>query len=265
MPSIEDNRSLWETYSWPEAGEEWSRLWGSAQMQWYGSILPRINAFVPANTILEIAPGYGRWTVFLKDLCNRLIIVDLTEKCIDTCRQRFADSSHISYFVNDGKSLEMVADSSVDFVFRLTRWLTAAEDEVLKAYVAEIAKKLRPNGVAFLHHSNLGEYIRRIRLQSGLSQVPKLPRVLKHIRGYDNLTGQMRAQSMTVAKMASFAEEHNMLCVSQELITWESAFALIDCISVVVPRGSKSPREPCSKERRLYGRGQERLRFVAPI
>jgi SAM-dependent methyltransferase len=225
----------------------------------------RINAFVPTDTILEIASGYGRWTVFLKDLCSRLMIVDLTKKCIDRCRQRFADSSHISYLVNDGKSLEMVADSSVDFVFSFDS-LVHAEDEVLKTYAAEIANKLRPNGVAFLNHSNLGEYIRRIKLQSGLSQLPKLSGVLKHIRGYDNLTSQMRAQSMTAAKMASFAEDHNIWCVSQELITWDSAFALIDCISVVVPRGSKWVRENrILKERRVYGRGQERLRFVAPI
>ena len=84
MPTIEENRSAWgETYTWPEAGEEWSRHWGSVYMHWYGSLLPRISAFVPAETILEIAPGYGRWTAFLKNLCKRLVIVDLSEKCID--------------------------------------------------------------------------------------------------------------------------------------------------------------------------------------
>src|SRR5436190_704548 len=154
MATIEDNRSFWgDTYSWPEAGDEWSRHWGSARMQWYGSLLPRVSAFVPADTILEIAPGFGRWTAFLKDLCKQLIIVDLSEKCIDRCRQRFADCSHISYAVNDGKSLEMVVDGSVDFIFSFDS-LVHAEDMVLKAYVAEFANKLRPDGAAFVHHSN---------------------------------------------------------------------------------------------------------------
>jgi len=243
MPTIEENRSVWgETYSWPEAGEEWSRHWGSVRMQWYGSLLPRIRAFVPADTILEIAPGYGRWTAFLRNLCKRLIIVDLSEKCIDGCRQRFADCSHISYFVNDGKSLEMVADGSVDFIFSYDS-LVHAEDAVLKAYVAEFAKKLRPNGAAFLHHSNLGEYIRRIRVQSVLSKVPKLPGLLARLGVYDNVTGQWRAHSMTAAKMALFAQDHKLQCVSQELITWESRFALVDCLSIIVPRGSRWSRE----------------------
>lgn len=33
-----------------QAGEEWSTPWGNAHMQWYGSILPRIRAFVPTDT-----------------------------------------------------------------------------------------------------------------------------------------------------------------------------------------------------------------------
>jgi SAM-dependent methyltransferase len=242
MPTIEENSSLFdETYDWPEAGEEWSKDWGGAHMQWYGCILPRISAFVPADTILEIAPGYGRWTAFLKNLCNRLIIVDLSESCINRCRERFADCSHISNFVNDGKSLEMVSDSSVDFIFSFDS-LVHAEDAVLKAYAAEFAKKLRPDGAAFLRHSNLGEYIRRIKVQFRLSRVPKLYRLLERLGVCDNLATQWCAQSMTAAKMAMFAQEYELECVSQELMTWESWFVLVDCLSTLVPRGSKWSR-----------------------
>jgi SAM-dependent methyltransferase len=245
MATIEENRFVWgETYTWAEAGEEWSRHWGSAHMQWYGCILPRISAFVPADTILEIGPGYGRWTAFLKDLCKRLIIVDLSEKCIDRCRQRFANCSHISYFVNDGKSLEMVVDGSVDFIFTFDS-LVHAEDVVINGYVAEFAKKLRPDGAAFTHHSNLGEYIRGINVQSRLSIVPKLTGLLKRLGVYDteSLTDQWRARSMTAAKMTLFAKDNNLQCVGQELINWKSRFALIDCLSTIVPRGSRWSRE----------------------
>lgn len=243
MPTIDENRSLFdEVYDWPEAGEEWSRDWGGSEMQWYGCILPRISAFVPVDTILEIAPGYGRWTAFLKDLCKRLIVVDLSETCIDRCRQRFSDCSHISYFVNDGHSLEMVGNRSVDFIFSFDS-LVHAEDTVLKAYTAEFAKKLRPNGAAFIHHSNLGEYVRRIGMQSQLSRAPKLYRLLERLGFCDNLATQWRARSMTAAKMARFAEECDLQCVSQELITWETRFTLVDCLSTIVPQGSKWSRE----------------------
>src|SRR6516225_6124465 len=243
MATIEENRSFWNgTYHWSEAGEEWSEAWGNAHTQWYGSILPRINAFVPADTILEVAPGRGRWTAFLKDLCKRLIIVDLSERCIDSCRQRFADYSHISYHVNDGKSLEMVADGSVDFIFSFDS-LVHAEDTVLECYAAEFAKKLRPSGAAFLHHSNLGEYTDRVAVQSRLSKVPKLLDLLIRLGVCENVNGQGRARSMTAAKMERFAEEHNLQCVSQELVTWYTRFVLVDCLSTLVPRGSRWSRE----------------------
>jgi hypothetical protein len=34
---------------------------------------------MPTRCILEIGPGFGHWTHFLKDLCNRLIVVDLSK------------------------------------------------------------------------------------------------------------------------------------------------------------------------------------------
>jgi len=243
MPTIEENRSRWnEIYNWPQAGEEWSKLWGSARMQWFGSILPRISSFVPVDTILEIAPGYGRWTRFLKELCNHLIIVDMSARCIERCRERFANCPHITYFVNDGRSLNMVPDGAVDFIFSFDS-LVHAEDAVVKAYIAQFAKKLRPNGAAFLHHSNLGEYIRRIEIQSWLSKVPKLESFLRRLWICDNVASQWRARSMTAAKMAMFAEEHDLQCISQELINWESKFALVDCLSTIVLPGSVWSRE----------------------
>jgi 2-polyprenyl-3-methyl-5-hydroxy-6-metoxy-1,4-benzoquinol methylase len=265
MPTIEENRSLFdETYDWPEAGEEWSKDWGGAEMQWYGCILPRISAFVPADTILEIAPGHGRWTTFLKNLCNRLIIVDLSETCINRCRERFADCSHISYFVNDGKSLETVADSSVDFIFSFDS-LVHAEDAIMKAYAAEFAKKLRPSGVAFIHHSNLGEYVRRIEVQSRLTRLPRLYRLFEKLGVCDNLATQWRAHSMTAAKMAKFAQEYDLQCVSQELVTWETRFVLVDCLSTLVPRGSKWSRPNRVLENPDFMREAKRLSDLARL
>jgi ubiquinone/menaquinone biosynthesis C-methylase UbiE len=118
MPSLDENKALWDkSYDWSRAGEEWSREWGSSYMQWHGTLLPRMRAFLPAASVLEIAPGHGRWTRFLKDFCSRLSIVDLSATCIEACRRRFAGASNISYFVNDGRSLDMVPDGSVDFIF----------------------------------------------------------------------------------------------------------------------------------------------------
>ena len=250
MPTLEENLSVWgDSYEWVRAGEEWSKAWGSTRMQWYGSILPRISAFVPADSILEIAPGFGRWTNYLKDLCKTIAIVDISEKCIDACRRRFSAEQHISFHVNDGKSLDVVPDGSVDLVFSYDS-LVHVEDVIMESYVKEISKKLKKNGVAFIHHSNLGDYEKRISLQSmlrmkdsQLSKIPKLPGLLKRLRIYDNVTEQWRARSMTAAKMAKFAQDSGLQCISQELITWNSRFCMVDCMSTLTPRNSTWYRE----------------------
>lgn len=206
-------------------------------MQWHGTILPRIRAFLPVHTILEIAPGFGRWTEFLKDYCANLVVVDHSEKCIKACQERFADSSHIIYFVNDGKSLDMIPDNTIDFIFSFDS-LVHAEDTIISTYVSQFPRKLKHNGVAFIHHSNLGEYSSYLRMQSIVSKIPKLLGVLVRLGILDDARSGWRDPSMTARRMQSYAEENGLQCISQELVTWRTKRALIDCISTISKRDS---------------------------
>ena len=133
MADTESNLEIWnESWDWSGRGDEWSDWWGGTPALWFGALLPRIHAFLPAETILEIGPGYGRWSQYLKGLCRRLVLVDLAERCIEHCRGRFADASNIEYHVNDGRSLAMVEDGSVDLAFSFDS-LVHAEADVLEA------------------------------------------------------------------------------------------------------------------------------------
>jgi len=256
MPTIEENASYWkDPRSWARSGDNWSETWGGSSAQWWWTILPRIHMFVPTGTILEIAPGFGRWTNFLKDLCKKLTVVDLVEECIETCKRRFAASDNISYYVNDGKSLPMVRDGSVDFVFSFDS-LVHADEDVVRAYLSELRFKMKRNGAAFIHHSNLGRYddklsltvrraARRV-LNSKVSWLSVLERP-----GIVEPLG-MRAKGMTSEKFASFAEEAGLSCISQEEINWNGGW-LIDCISIVTPKGSawEQPRRVIENKRWL--------------
>jgi 2-polyprenyl-3-methyl-5-hydroxy-6-metoxy-1,4-benzoquinol methylase len=242
MPTIEDNISMWEnTYAWDQRGDGWSKGWGGVSMQWYGSIFPRIHSFLPTGTALEIGPGFGRWTHFLRDLCTKLILVDLSEKCIEECKRRFDDCSHITCFVNDGRSLDMIPDDSLDFVFSFDS-LVHVEEDVISAYVTQFSQKLKQNGVAFIHHSNLGEYSTYFQISSLAGKIPKLLGLLRRF-GIDDVTRQWRAPSMSANIMASYCEKNDLKCISQELITWSTKRVLIDCISIIVRRGSVWERD----------------------
>jgi SAM-dependent methyltransferase len=145
MPSVEDNLAYWDGYDWSKDGEEWSSRWGGSDAQWVGSIFPRIRRFLPANTILEIGSGLGRWTQYLKDYCKCLIAVDLSPTCVDACRLRFKEFPHIQCHANDGKSLAMIPDRSIDFAFSFDS-LVHADAVTVKTYLHQLATKFAPNG-----------------------------------------------------------------------------------------------------------------------
>jgi len=155
MPDVAWNAATWDgSYDWSRQGEEWSAPWGSSEAQWFGAIYPRIHRFLPATSILELAPGFGRWSRFLLPSCQRFIGVDLSEKCVSSCRERFRQFAHAQFLRNDGLDLSEVPDESVDLAFSFDS-LVHVEINVMEAYVRQVLRKLRGRGVAFLHHSNV--------------------------------------------------------------------------------------------------------------
>jgi hypothetical protein len=205
---------------------------------WYGTLLPRLHAFLPADTILELGPGHGRWTQYLKGVADRLVLVDLAEDCIATCRERFGPDTSSSYHVNDGKSLDMVADRSIDLMFSFDS-LVHAEADVLEAYLNQLATKLTPHGVGFIHHSNMGAYRRAARFAK---MVPgRLRRALTIRRLLVNVYA-WRAESTTAELFAALCERAGLVCIAQEKISWEYGRGLTDAISLFTLPGSRWER-----------------------
>src|SRR5690349_6819414 len=110
MPTLSENKRVWDgTYDWSQRGDEWSEFWGSAKAEWYGCIYPRVFPFL-GGRILEIAPGFGRWTEFLGKSCDSLIGVDLSAACVNASRERFRGDARMQFEVGDGLHWPMVAN-----------------------------------------------------------------------------------------------------------------------------------------------------------
>jgi len=213
-------------YDWKEAGEEWSAPWGTSAAQWFGAILPRIRDCLPTGTILEIAPGFGRWTHYLKDYCEELWIVDRSSECIEACRRRFAAEPHVRCYLNDGRSLSMIPDASVDFVFSFDSFVHPNLD-VIEAYLRELGTKLKIGGKGFIHHSNFGEYASSLRER--LPEALVKPLIKAKILDW----AHHRNPSMSADLFRALCAEHGLHCVSQELVNWRGR-RLIDCLSFFV-------------------------------
>jgi SAM-dependent methyltransferase len=246
MPTIDENRRAWGTYDWSRAGDEWSISWGSPAAQWYGTILPRLYPWLPTGTLLEIAPGFGRWTHFMKDLAARLVLVDVTERCISACRARFASAPNITYHVNDGRSLEMIPDGTIDLAFSFDS-LVHVEADVIEGYLTELARTLSPDGVGFIHHSNIGVYSRRIGLGRRVSHLAWPLSCLNTPLEWAGITAPnsgWRAESLTASRFEDLCDRTGLQCRSQEIIDWGGR-VLSDCFSVFTRPGSRWARKNC--------------------
>jgi len=205
MPQLEWNKSVWNgSYSWANAGEVWSEPWGSSEAQWFGSLHPRIHRFLPAKRILEIAPGFGRWTRFLIPSCEEFKGVDLSSKCIEACKARFPNHSG-DFHHNDGLDLGAAA-GQYDFIFSFDS-LVHADIEVFESYVPQILSKLTKDGVAFIHHSNL----------------PASGSLKENIH--------VRSQNVDADKVADLVIKFGGSVLVQEKINWRGGPELIDCLT----------------------------------
>jgi SAM-dependent methyltransferase len=205
MPTIVENRERWQQHKWAQGGDEWSpgQSAEGTDILWHRTVFPRVRSFLPTDTILEIGPGFGRWTQYLRHVSRRLILVDLSERCIDSCRHRFIDDDRIQYIVNDGTSLHEIEDASVDFIFSFDS-LVHAEADAIGAYLHQAARKLKPGGAGFIHHSNLKDFVD-----------PRTDTVRWFVTQRN-----WRAPSMSAAVFRDQCAAAGLACDSQEQINW---------------------------------------------
>jgi hypothetical protein len=114
--------------------------------------------------------------------------------------------------------------------------------EALASYLSELARVLKPEGVAFLHHSNYGAYQRSAHAFEPLQEyIDRLPAMIRAglIRTGTYRGAHMRATTVTAARFAEQCHEVGLNCVVQELVNWEGGVLLLDCFSVVARRGSR--------------------------
>jgi len=155
MPTRDWNNQVWSgDYDWKDKGEEWSTVWGGSEAHWYGSLFPRLHRFLPADRVLEIAPGFGRWSKFLIPTSTDYFGIDLSAECVAGCSKIFERFDHAKFFQNDGLSLAAAPNDHFDLIFSYDS-LVHAEMEVIRTYVGQSLGKLAVDGVAFFHHSNL--------------------------------------------------------------------------------------------------------------
>jgi ubiquinone/menaquinone biosynthesis C-methylase UbiE len=160
MPSVQWNKRAWsQRHRWELEGDEWSGMavhCGQPYESWKQALVDEfIFPYVTRDsTVLEIAPGHGRWTGHLLDTAKRVLVVDINQACIEACRQRFTDAASLETYLTSGWTVPVAADRSMDFVWSFDSFVHM-DAPVVRGYLAEVARVLRPGGRAVIHHAGM--------------------------------------------------------------------------------------------------------------
>jgi SAM-dependent methyltransferase len=148
--SASDNRSRWTGWDWSRGGDEWT-----LSPEWKDTLIEDVlKRWIPAGVaVLEIGPGAGRWSEVLYERASRLVLVDVSERPLELCRQRFGAGDEVEYVLSSGSDVPGVADASVGAVWSFDVFVHIAPRDQA-GYLAEVARVLAPGGVAVIHHSD---------------------------------------------------------------------------------------------------------------
>lgn len=148
--SAAENRKRWTEWDWGHGGEEWN-----VSQEWKRALIEDVlERWIPEGAVvLEIGPGAGRWSEVLVERSSRLVLVDVSERPLELCRQRLGDAADVELVLSSGTDLPGVATGSVDAIWAFDVFVHVAPPDQA-AYLDEIARVLAPGGVAVIHHSD---------------------------------------------------------------------------------------------------------------
>ncbi len=151
--SIRQNVEFWDNYNWKNSGEEWTQ-----SKEWKEKFVKKIidENIKPNSMILEVGPGAGRWTQYLIDLSRKLILVDVSQKCLDVCRNKFNSVKYIEYKLLEEINIDFLENNSIDYIFSYGVFIHLDKRDITK-YFSEFKKKLSRDGLIFFHYNKAGD------------------------------------------------------------------------------------------------------------
>jgi SAM-dependent methyltransferase len=120
--------------------------------QWQGLIWPTIGD-ADFTHVLDLAAGHGRNSEKLKTVAKHITIVDINQENIDFCQKRFAGDPRFTFVRNDGYSLAAIESNSITLLYSFDA-MVHFDSDVVREYVREFARVMRPGAFGFCHHSN---------------------------------------------------------------------------------------------------------------
>lgn len=123
------------------------RFWGGNS-----SILRMFNRLDLTN-VIELASGRGRHVGNYIDKAGSVTLVDILDKNINFCRERFHDFNKVHYYCNNGFNLEKLESDTYTALFSYDAVVHFEMMDIYE-YLKDIHRVLAKGGRVLIHHSN---------------------------------------------------------------------------------------------------------------
>lgn len=160
------------------------------------------------SDVIELACGRGRHVPQYIERARRITLVDILQKNIDICRERFQREQKINYYKNDGYDLKNLKSDSYSSLFTYDAMVHFELIDIY-SYLGDIFRVLGRGGRALLHHSNNGSDYR-----ASFASAP-------HSRSF-----------MSKEVFAYLANRAGFTILDQKVIDWGDTPEL-DCITLI--------------------------------
>lgn len=160
------------------------------------------------ENVVELACGRGRHVPQYIEKAGHITLVDILEKNIEFCKERFGSLNKVSYYVNNGYDLQQIPDGSQTSLFSYDAVVHFEMMDVFN-YLKETKRILKAGGLALFHHSNNTESY-KVSFETGKS-------------GRSYMSAQLFAHLCNRAELE---------VVEQNVIDWGN-YKNLDCITLV--------------------------------
>lgn len=103
-----------------------------------------------AWSMVEIGCGLGRMTQRFAERFGRVYAVDVSPEMLGRARAQWGHLRNAEFILGHGNDLPGIPDRSIDFVFSFIVLQHVPQPEIVKDYLREAARVLKPGGLAYL-------------------------------------------------------------------------------------------------------------------